>query len=210
MGKQITVYNDWQFYRQLVKLEVDSVFHWIQTSPTGGNVIIHFYSQIGAKYVSNICGFNDKAFGVQSKSPMLEGQNTSTGSAPREEYINDIPAKFKTISDSEGLDIPHNDTEPPQNNEDIDRKKEMMDTETTSSQNSQESFENDQAAQSSQSDISGSDSATSNIAERGTQIQFKGLNLEESISSIRGNKVVVTFECKRCRQRIDLHLSPSG
>lgn len=191
-----------------LKLFFRPFLHWLDK-----NLVSFFVdggSQIGAKYVSNICGFNDKAFGVQSKSPMLEGQNTSTGSAPREEYINDIPAQFKTISDSEGLDIPHNDTEPPQNNEDIDRKKEMMDTETTSSQNSQESFENDQAAQSSQSDIHGSDSATSNTAERGTQIQFKGLNLEESISSIRGNKVVITFECKRCRQRIDLHLSPSG
>ena len=174
-------------------------------------VIIHFYSQIGAKYVSNICGFNNKAFEVQSNSPMLEGQNTFTGSAPCEEYIDDIPAQIKTISDiSEGLDIPHNDTEPPQNNEDIDHKKEIMDMETTSSQNSQECLENEQVAQSSQSDIHGSDSATSNTAERGTQIQFKGLNLEESISSIRGNKVVITFECKRCRQRIDLHLSPSG
>ena len=189
---------------------MDSVLHWIQKSLTGGSVIIHFYPQIGAKYVSNICRFNDKAFEVQSNSPMLEGQNTSTGSAPHQEYTNDIPAQIKTISDSEGLEIPHNDTEPPQNNEDIDHEKEIMDAETTSSQNIQESFENDQAAQSSQSDIHASDSATSNTAERGTQIQFKGLNLEESISSIRGNKVVITFECKRCRQRIDLHLSPSG
>lgn len=184
--------------------------HWIQKSVTGGSVIIHFYPQIGAKYVSNICGFNDKTFGVQSNSPVLEDQNTSTGSAPREEYINDIPAQIKTISDGEGLDISRNDTEPPQNNEDIDHMKEMIDAETTSFQNNQESFENEEAAQSSQSDIHGSDSATSNTAERGTQIQFKGLNLEESISSIRGNKVVITFECKRCRQRIDLHLSPSG
>ncbi|CAH3161631.1 unnamed protein product [Porites evermanni] len=192
-----------------LKLFFRPFLHWLDK-----NLVSFFVDggiQIGAKYVSNICGFNNKAFEVQSNSPMLEGQNTFTGCAPCEEYIDDIPAQIKTISDiSEGLDIPHNDTEPPQSNEDIDHKKEIMDMETTSSRNSQECLENEQVAQSSQSDIHGSDSATSNTAERGTQIQFKGLNLEESISSIQGNKVVITFECKRCRQRIDLHLSPSG
>lgn len=162
---------------------------------------------------------------------MSEGQNTSSGSAPSQEYMNNFiygdqsiktgpdselikAAQIKSISggshliikeDSEAHDILHNDTEPsscnPQNEE--NHKKEKMETDTTSSQNSQESFEN--------GDFHNSDSVTSsNTAERGTQIQFKGLNLEESISSIRGNKVVITFECKRCRQRIDLHLSPSG
>ena len=170
---------------------------------------------------------------------MSEGKNTSSGSAPCQEYMNNSiygdqgikigpdselikAAQIKSISggshliikeDSEGHDILHNDTEPsscnPQNEE--NHKKEKMETDTTSSQNSQENFENEQAADSCLSDFHDSDSATSsNTAERGTQIQFKGLNLEESISSIRGNKVVITFECKRCRQRIDLHLSPSG
>lgn len=65
-------------------------------------------------------------------------------------------------------------------------------------------------AQSSQSDSCGNDNTSAKSAERGTQIQFKGLHLEESTSSLRGNKVVFTLECSRCKHRLDQQLSASG
>ena len=75
--------------------------------------------------------------------------------------------------------------------------------------NCEQSLANEHAAQSSQSDTYGNNASVLNTAERGTQIQLKGLNLEENTSSMRGNKVVFTLECCRCRQRIDQQLSAS-
>lgn len=45
---------------------------------------------------------------------------------------------------------------------------------------------------------------------RGTEIQFRGLHLEENVSTLIGNRIVFTLECNRCRQRIDQQLSGSG
>ena len=78
------------------------------------------------------------------------------------------------------------------------------------STNCAQSSTNEHPAQSPQPNAHGDDTAASNTAERGTQIQFKGLNLEESISTMRGSKIVFTLECSRCKQRIDQRLSASG
>ena len=91
----------------------------------------------------------------------------------------------------------------------VDYMKQGMDIDS-SSLNCDQSCANQQTAQSSQSDTRDNDTATLKPAERGTQIQFKGLNLEESTSSLRGNKIVFTLECNRCKQRIDQQLSASG
>lgn len=45
---------------------------------------------------------------------------------------------------------------------------------------------------------------------RGTEIQFRGLDLEENVSTLIGNRIVFTLECNRCRQRIDQQLHGSG
>ena len=79
----------------------------------------------------------------------------------------------------------------------------------SSNSNCEQSCTNQQAAQSSQSDTSGNDVGSLKTAERGIQIQFKGLNLEESTSTLRGDKIVFTLECSRCKQRIDQQLSAS-
>ena len=54
------------------------------------------------------------------------------------------------------------------------------------------------------------DSAAFSTVRKGTEIQFRGLNLEENVSTLRGSRVVFTLECNRCRQRIDQQLSVSG
>lgn len=54
------------------------------------------------------------------------------------------------------------------------------------------------------------DTAASRTARRGTEIQLRGLNLEENVSTLRGIRIVLTFECNRCRQRIDQQMSVSG
>ena len=64
-------------------------------------------------------------------------------------------------------------------------------------------------AHSDQSEPHGNDSASSPVR-KGTEIQFRGLNLEENVSTLRGSRVVFTLECNRCRQRIDQQLSVSG
>ncbi|XP_068741541.1 uncharacterized protein [Montipora capricornis] len=71
---------------------------------------------------------------------------------------------------------------------------------------------NEVAVQSTLSHAFGNESETtsSKTAERGTQILFKGLHLEESISSLRANKVAFTLECSRCKQRIDQQISAAG
>ena len=65
-------------------------------------------------------------------------------------------------------------------------------------------------AQSNQSEPHYNDSVVSSTVRKGTEIQFRGLNLEENVSTLRGNRVVFTLECNRCRQRIDQQLSVSG
>lgn len=65
-------------------------------------------------------------------------------------------------------------------------------------------------AQSNQSEPQCNDSVALSTDRRGTEIQFKGLNLEESVSTLRGSRVVFTLECSRCKQRIDQQLSVSG
>lgn len=91
----------------------------------------------------------------------------------------------------------------------VDYTKQAMDIDSSNS-NFEQSCTNQHAAQSFQSDICDNDATTLKTAERGTQIQFKGLNLEESTSSLRGNKIVFTLDCNRCKQRIDQQLSASG
>ena len=66
------------------------------------------------------------------------------------------------------------------------------------------------AAQSNQSEPHGADLVASSPVRKGTEIQFRGLNLEENVSTLRGSRVVFTLECNRCRQRIDQRLSVSG
>ena len=52
--------------------------------------------------------------------------------------------------------------------------------------------------------------SAANTVRRGTEIQFRGLNLEENVSTLIGNRIVFTLECSRCKQRIDQQLSASG
>lgn len=66
------------------------------------------------------------------------------------------------------------------------------------------------AAQSNQSELHCNDSVATSPVRKGTEIQFRGLNLEENVSTLRGSRVVFTLECNRCRQRIDQQLSVSG
>ena len=65
-------------------------------------------------------------------------------------------------------------------------------------------------AESNQSEPLCNDSVALNTVRKGTEIQFRGLNLEENVSTLRGSRVVFTLECNRCRQRIDQQLSVSG
>ena len=65
-------------------------------------------------------------------------------------------------------------------------------------------------AQSNQSESLCNDSVALSTIRKGTEIQLRGLNLEENVSTLRGGRVVFTLECKRCRQRIDQQLSVSG
>ena len=69
---------------------------------------------------------------------------------------------------------------------------------------------NGDTAQSNQSEPLCNNSAALSTVRKGTEIQFRGLNLEENVSTLRGSRVVFTFECNRCRRRIDQQLSVSG
>lgn len=65
-------------------------------------------------------------------------------------------------------------------------------------------------ALSNQSELLCNDSVALSTIRKGTEIQLRGLNLEENVSTLRGSRVVFTLECNRCRQRIDQQLSVSG
>ena len=65
-------------------------------------------------------------------------------------------------------------------------------------------------AQSNQSEPLCDDSVALSTVRKGTEIQCRGLNLAENVSTLRGSRVVFTLECNRCRQRIDQQLSVSG
>ena len=66
---------------------------------------------------------------------------------------------------------------------------------------------NEHSLESSLSSTHGNDSTPLKTVERGTRIQFKGLHMEESTSSMRANKVLFTLECGRCKQRMDQQLT---
>lgn len=66
---------------------------------------------------------------------------------------------------------------------------------------------NEHSLESSLSSTRGNDSTPLKTVERGTRIQFKGLHMEESTSSMRANKVLITLECGRCKQRMDQQLT---
>ncbi|XP_078374133.1 uncharacterized protein LOC144657650 isoform X1 [Oculina patagonica] len=76
--------------------------------------------------------------------------------------------------------------------------------------NEEDKFASKDTMQSNQSETHCQDTVASSTVRRGTEIQFKGLNLEENVSTLRGNRIVLTLECNRCRQRIDQQLSVSG
>lgn len=98
----------------------------------------------------------------------------------------------------------------------IDDLKQVVGMDSTSStismhdSNEEHKFASEDTMQSSQSEPRCQDTVASSTVRRGTEIQFKGLNLEENVSTLRGNRVVLTLECNRCRQRIDQQLSVSG
>ena len=73
--------------------------------------------------------------------------------------------------------------------------------------NHEQACSNEHALESSLSNTHGNDSTLLKTVERGTRIQFKGLHLEESTSSMRANKVSFTLECSRCKQRMDQQLA---
>ena len=102
------------------------------------------------------------------------------------------------------------------NMSEIDNLKQVVDLEGASStlnkqdSNSEHAVPSEDIAQSNLSEPHCNDSVASSTVRKGTEIQFRGLNLEENISTLRGTRIVFTLECNRCRQRIDQQLSVSG
>lgn len=98
----------------------------------------------------------------------------------------------------------------------IDNLKQVVDLEGTSStlskqdSNSEHAVPSEDIALSNLSEPHHNDSVASSTVRKGTEIQFRGLYLEENISTLRGSRIVFTLECNRCRQRIDQQLSVSG
>lgn len=75
---------------------------------------------------------------------------------------------------------------------------------------SEDSFPSEDTTQTNREEPHHGDTAASSTVRKGTEIQFRGLNLEENVSTLRGNRTMFTLECNRCRQRIDQQLSASG
>lgn len=92
----------------------------------------------------------------------------------------------------------------------LDLSNPMQDTEgimVGSQASHEQGCSNEHSLESSLSSTHGNDSTPLKGVERGTRIQFKGLHLEESTSSMRANKVLFTLECSRCKQRMDQQLT---
>lgn len=73
-----------------------------------------------------------------------------------------------------------------------------------------DSFPSEDTTQTNQEEPHNGDTAALSTVRRGTEIQFRGLNLQENVSTLRGNRTMFSLECNRCRQRIDQQLSASG
>lgn len=98
----------------------------------------------------------------------------------------------------EGMDIESDWSNPKQDTEGI-----MI----CSQASHEQACSNEHSLESSLSSTHGNDSTPLKTVERGTRIQFKGLHMEESTSSMRANKVLFTLECGRCKQRMDQQLT---
>lgn len=117
--------------------------------------------------------------------------------------VNELARKGKVENASgtgvcEGMDIESDLSNPKQDTEVI-----MI----CSQASHEQACSNEHSLESSLSSTHGNDSTTLKTVERGTRIQFKGLHMEESTSSMRANKVLFTLECGRCKQRMDQQLT---
>ena len=117
--------------------------------------------------------------------------------------VNELAHKGKVENASgtgvcEGMDIESDLSNPKQDTEVI-----MICSQASHKQ----ACRNEHSLESSLSSTHGNDSTPLKTVERGTRIQFKGLHMEESTSSMRANKVLFTLECGRCKQRMDQQLT---
>ena len=152
-----------------------------------------------------------------SKQIDVELVERNQNNEPSESFSNDMEHKNCTFKDAHS-DSPQTFTSNTNDRHvsEINNLKQVDDMEGASltlskhDSDSEHGVPSEDTAQSNQSEPQCNDSVALSTDRRGTEIQFKGLNLEESVSTLRGSRVVFTLECNRCRQRIDQQLSVSG
>lgn len=162
-----------------------------------------------SEHVKRTQNYNGSLDGCQ----MLEEEDGKT----EQSLCNDMRQKSCKVQDthSDTLQASTSDTEGG-NMLEINNLKQVVDMGSTSSTLNKEDshcehgFPSEDTTLTNQSEPHSGDTVASSTVRRGTEIQFRGLNLEENVSTLRGNRIVLTLECNRCRQRIDQQLSASG